>query len=87
MKTTKRTQNTAPVAGQTYGEADIARMAEQDETLLLQFEGLRPRALFRTADGRQHPIGDAFVDQDGYPAVYFGSGHAADTFVHRVGRS
>jgi len=75
----------APVAGQTYGERDIERMALADELLLLEFEDLRPRARFRTSDGRVHPIGAAHVDQDGYPSVYFGPSNAADDFVHRVG--
>jgi len=75
----------APTAGQTYGASDIERMALADSLLLLEFEELRPRALFRTSDGRVHPIGAAHVDQDGYPAVYFGPSNAADDFVHRVG--
>jgi hypothetical protein len=75
----------APTAGQTYGASDIERMARADSLLLLEFEELRPRALFRTSDGRVHPIGAAHVDGDGYSSVYFGPSNAADDFVHRVG--
>ena len=87
MKNTKKNTK-GPVAGAVYGPEDIGRMAETNQGLgLLEFEGLSPRALFRTRDGLTHPIGAAHVDQDGYPAVYFGPGLGADDFVHQVDRS
>ena len=83
----RRTAAERPVPGRVYGPRDIGRMARKHSgTLLLEFEDLRPRALFRTADGRVYPIGYAHVDQDGYPAVIFGNSRNADDFVHQVGR-
>jgi len=85
-RSTRRTAAERPIPGRVYGPRDIERMARKHEgTLLLEFEDLRPRALFRTTDGRVHPIGAAHVDGDGYPSVYFGPSNAADDFVYRVG--
>ena len=86
MKNTKSNKVKGPVAGEVYGPDDIGRLAQIDGGVpLLKFEGLSPRALFRTRDGKTHPIGFAHVDMDGYPAVYFGHGPSGDDFVHRVG--
>lgn len=81
------TLSNRPVAGAVYGPRDIGRLAEVDSGLpLLEFEGLSPRALFRTRDGLTHPIGLATVNEDGYPVVYFGDRGLYDDWCHVVGQ-